>query len=40
MIEASRRAEEGDHETLLAAEGLYAEFWQRQSGGFVNLAAE
>jgi ATP-binding cassette subfamily B multidrug efflux pump len=33
-------AEEGSYEDLLAAGGLYASFWARQSGGFLNLAAQ
>ena len=35
-----RIVEEGTHAELLAAGGLYARFWRRQSGGFINLAAE
>jgi len=30
-------AEDGTHEALLARNGLYARFWNRQSGGFLNL---
>jgi len=29
--------EEGSHKSLLAAKGLYASFWARQSGGFIGL---
>ncbi len=32
-------AEEGTHSELLARDGLYARFWNRQSGGFINLEA-
>jgi ABC-type multidrug transport system fused ATPase/permease subunit len=32
-------AEQGSHEELLAANGLYAEFWQHQSGEFLGTAA-
>lgn len=30
-------AETGTHDMLLAANGLYARFWRRQSGGFIGL---
>jgi ATP-binding cassette subfamily B multidrug efflux pump len=30
--------EEGDHAALLARGGLYAELWNRQSGGFLPTA--
>jgi len=32
--------EEGTHEALLARGGLYARYWNRQSGGFLNMEAE
>jgi ATP-binding cassette subfamily B multidrug efflux pump len=32
-------AEEGTHSELLGRDGLYARFWNRQSGGFINLEA-
>ncbi len=32
-------AEQGRHADLLAQDGLYARFWNRQSGGFINLEA-
>jgi ABC-type multidrug transport system fused ATPase/permease subunit len=31
-------AEEGTHGELLARDGLYARFWNRQSGGFIDCA--
>jgi ABC-type multidrug transport system fused ATPase/permease subunit len=40
VLDAGRIAEEGSHADLLARGGLYARFWSRQSGGFINLAAE
>ena len=30
-------AEEGTHAELLARGGLYARFWNRQSGGFIDI---
>jgi ABC-type multidrug transport system fused ATPase/permease subunit len=38
--EDGRIVEEGTHASLLARGGLYARFWRRQSGGFIDLAAE
>ena len=32
--------EEGTHEALLARGGLYARYWNRQSGGFLQMEAE
>ncbi len=40
VLDAGRIVEDGTHEALLAKEGQYASFWNRQSGGFLNLAAE
>jgi ATP-binding cassette subfamily B protein len=40
VLEDGRIVEEGTHAALLARRGLYARFWERQSGGFINLAAE
>jgi ATP-binding cassette, subfamily B, bacterial len=40
VIDEGRIVEEGSHAALLRAGGLYARFWNRQSGGFINLAAE
>ncbi|MEM7544772.1 MAG: ABC transporter ATP-binding protein [Pseudomonadota bacterium] len=39
VMEAGRIAEEGSHNDLLARGGLYAGFWNRQSGGFIGLEA-
>ncbi|HVL24834.1 MAG TPA: ABC transporter ATP-binding protein, partial [Thermomicrobiales bacterium] len=33
-------AEEGTHAELLARDGLYARFWNRQSGGFIDVGEE
>jgi ATP-binding cassette subfamily B multidrug efflux pump len=41
VMEKGRIIEEGSHQQLLRAGGLYASLWQRQSGGFLaNEAAE
>ncbi len=40
VLDDGRIVEEGTHAALLARGGLYARFWERQSGGFINLAAE
>jgi ABC-type multidrug transport system fused ATPase/permease subunit len=39
VMDEGRIVEEGDHETLLARKGLYARFWQRQSGGLIGTRA-
>ncbi|MCK0168766.1 ABC transporter ATP-binding protein/permease [Jannaschia sp. S6380] len=36
VIDDGRITEEGTHEDLLAQGGLYASFWARQSGGFID----
>ena len=42
VLDHGRIVEEGTHESLLEAGGLYARYWQRQSGGFLatDAAAE
>ncbi|PJN96844.1 multidrug ABC transporter ATP-binding protein [Amaricoccus sp. HAR-UPW-R2A-40] len=39
VLEDGRIAEEGRHADLLARDGLYARFWRRQSGGFLDCGA-
>ena len=39
VMDAGRVVESGTHAMLLAQEGLYARYWHRQSGGFLNLRA-
>ncbi len=36
VLDAGRVAEDGTHAELLAQNGLYAGFWNRQSGGFIG----
>jgi ABC-type multidrug transport system fused ATPase/permease subunit len=42
VIDEGKIVEEGTHDTLIARDGLYAQLWKRQSGGFLaeRLAAE
>ena len=40
VLEAGRIVEEGTHGDLLARNGLYATFWNRQSGGFLGTETE
>ena len=42
VLAQGRIVEDGSHEALIAAGGLYAQLWKRQSGGFLpdQLAAE
>jgi ATP-binding cassette subfamily B protein len=37
VLDAGRIVEEGTHDQLLAKNGLYARYWNRQSGGFINV---
>ncbi len=39
VMDEGRIVEEGSHSALLAQGGLYAQFWARQSGGFLNPEA-
>jgi ATP-binding cassette, subfamily B, multidrug efflux pump len=39
VMDNGRIAEEGTHDTLLRARGLYARLWERQSGGFLGEEA-
>ncbi len=38
VLDAGRVVENGSHDELLARGGLYADFWNRQSGGFIGTA--
>ena len=40
VLEAGRIVEEGTHAQLLATGGHYAQLWERQSGGFLDLDAK
>ncbi len=40
VLDDGRIAEEGSHAELLAKGGLYARFWDRQSGGFIGTGEE
>ena len=37
VLDEGRVVEEGTHDALLAQGGLYARYWNRQSGGFINV---
>ncbi len=37
VMDSGRIAEQGTHDELLAAGGLYARLWARQSGGFLDI---
>lgn len=39
VMEDGRIVENGTHQALLAQGGLYAQFWDRQSGGFIQTEA-
>ncbi len=40
VVSDGRIVEDGTHDSLLGTRGLYARFWERQSGGFIGLDAE
>ena len=40
VMDAGTIVEEGTHDALLARSGLYARYWNRQSGGFLQMDAE
>ncbi|SLN32722.1 ABC transporter ATP-binding protein [Roseisalinus antarcticus] len=40
VLDQGRIVEEGTHDELLSRRGLYARYWNRQSGGFTREAAE
>ena len=40
VMDRGRVVEEGTHQDLVARGGLYAQLWQRQSGGFIDAGAE
>ncbi len=40
VMENGRIIEDGSHDALLARDGTYAKYWQRQSGGFIGADAE
>ncbi len=37
VMDKGRIVEDGTHDSLLAAGGLYARYWNRQSGGFIGI---
>lgn len=39
VMDNGRIVEDGSHETLLARGGRYAQYWHRQSGGFIRTQA-
>jgi ABC-type multidrug transport system fused ATPase/permease subunit len=39
VLSDGRIVEQGSHGSLLAEEGLYAQLWARQSGGFIAAEA-
>ena len=38
VLDNGQIVEEGNHKDLLAKDGLYASFWKRQSGAFINAS--
>ena len=39
VVDRGRIVEDGGHDELLARNGLYAQLWRRQSGGFLGTEA-
>jgi ATP-binding cassette subfamily B protein len=39
VLDQGHIAEAGSHDELLAMDGLYAGYWARQSGGFLDIKA-
>jgi len=39
VLDAGQIVEDGTHDDLLAQNGLYARYWNRQSGGFIDVRA-
>lgn len=39
VMDQGQIVEQGSHESLLAHDGLYAQYWHRQSGGFIRTEA-
>jgi ATP-binding cassette subfamily B multidrug efflux pump len=37
VLDQGRIIEQGSHDELIHQNGLYAQLWARQSGGFINL---
>ena len=40
VLDQGKIVEEGSHEQLLESSGLYANFWNRQSGGFIGIETD
>jgi ATP-binding cassette, subfamily B, multidrug efflux pump len=40
VLDRGRIVEQGSHAELLRLNGHYAALWQRQSGGFIDVAAQ